>query len=214
MEKGVRKWYTKRLKMNMRTKILIGLCALLLVGGGTLALASNSLPGSMLYGVKLGFLEKIEGVFAGGGKARAEFQLKLADRRLDEAVKSALKGNLDQKAQEQVLLNFNAQMKGIEGYITKLQTDGDIAGIKDIAVKTGQTLALKADILTQANAIIASSTDPEEQEAEGSLDFLLLRVGNTLAAAASIAAGTLVEDEAPTPEIDPSTVDEWGNPIN
>jgi hypothetical protein len=193
------------------TKLVVGgVVAVLLVGGGTVALAQNSLPGDLLYGVKLGVLEKVDSTFAGSGKARAEWHIKMADRRLQEAVDASLEEQFDNDAEAAVLANFNMHMKGIEEYIAAVNAEGNVAATKDITIKLAQVLAQKTEILTQAQGFAKQSENPEVQ---GSVDFLLLRVTDSLAAAAGIAVGTLIEDPAPTPEVDPSTVDEWGRPI-
>lgn len=196
--------------MTSMTKLYIGLAVALALTGGTLAMASQSLPGNPLYGVKLGLLEGIESNFAGEGEARAKFQLKLAERRLDEAARSAAKERFDVDAQQQVLLNFNAQMKGIEEYIATLEAEGKKAEIKDIAVQVGQKLAAKAQILTSTQSQIKTSVNAAAQD---TLDFLMLRVGGTLAAAANIAASTMIEDAPPTGADAPTPTDDYGRPI-
>ena len=194
----------------MKTKILIGLCAVLVLGGGTVALAGKALPGDLLYGMKLGVNERVEGFLAMGSTAQTDWHIEVAERRLIEAGQSALKGKFDTEAQTLVLANFNDHLKGVEEYLIALSAEGRTEEAKEVAVKVGQALARQVESLAYAQGEVKASTDTE---AQGSLDFLFLRVASSLTAAANIALGTLVEDEAPVPEIDPSTVDEWGNPI-
>src|SRR3990167_3128159 len=61
------------------------LIIVLLVGGGTSIAANNSLPGDILYPVKLGMNEKVAGWFDTSAEARAQYQSDLAIRRLEEA---------------------------------------------------------------------------------------------------------------------------------
>jgi hypothetical protein len=58
-------------------------CVLLFAGGLSLS-AEGAVPGDSLYGIKTGVNEKVLGLFATSPEARAEWQLSLADRRLNE----------------------------------------------------------------------------------------------------------------------------------
>jgi hypothetical protein len=67
---------------------------LLLAGGGTVAAASNSLPDSPLYGVKLA-TESVRLAFARSDLAKAELYAQFAGERVDEIIKMAEKGNTE-----------------------------------------------------------------------------------------------------------------------
>jgi hypothetical protein len=170
---------------------------------------ANSLPGGLFYGLKIGPVENIQSQFAGEGRNRAEWHLKKAAQRVEEASRAAPKRSFDTDAQSTVLLNFNAHIQGVEEYINQLQAEEKAAEVKEFAIVVGQTLATKAEFLITAQAEVKTAEDPETQ---GSLDFLTLRVANTVAAAAYIAAGTGLENEAPDTSGVPQT-DEWGNPL-
>ncbi|MDZ4226002.1 MAG: DUF5667 domain-containing protein, partial [Patescibacteria group bacterium] len=168
-----------------------------------------ALPGGLLYGIKLNVNEKVEGALAFSSKARAEWHIKVAERRLIEAGQAALKGKFSTEAQTIVLTNFNEHMKGIDEYITQLNAEGRTAETKEVAIKLGQVLASQAESLAYAQSEVQASADTEVQ---GSLDFLFLRVTNSLVAAANIAASTLLEEPEPDTSDLPPT-DEWGRPI-
>ncbi|MDP4020822.1 MAG: DUF5667 domain-containing protein [Candidatus Adlerbacteria bacterium] len=190
-------------------KILIGLGIAVLLAGGTVVAANKALPGGLLYGIKLNVNEKVEGALIFSNQARVEWHIKVAERRLIEAGQAALKGKFDTEAQAIVLVNFNKHMKGIEEHITKLDAEGRTAETKEVAIKIGQVLATQAESLAYAQGEVQANADIETQ---GSLDFLYLRVTNSLVAAVNIAASTLIEDEAPNTDDLPPT-DEWGRPI-
>lgn len=195
----------------MKQKILIGAGVVVFLCVATFALATHALPGGPLYGVKTGVIEKVEATFAGSqGRDLALWQLKLAERRLEEAAKAAKKGKLTADAHETILASFNDQMKGIEEYIGILQAEGNPADIKDFTVTVGQALAREADVLATTQVELRSAG---KEDRAATLDFLIRRVSNAVVAAATIAASTLVEDSAPVSDVDPSTVDEWGHPI-
>lgn len=62
---------------------LAAVLVLILVGVGTVSASASSLPGDTLYPVKT-TTEKVQGFFTLGSEAKANFNMKLAQRRLDE----------------------------------------------------------------------------------------------------------------------------------
>lgn len=73
----------------------VALVVLLIAGGGTVYAASNSLPDSPLYQVKLA-TEQVRLTFTFSDIGKAELYARFADERIDEIVKMAEKGNLEQ----------------------------------------------------------------------------------------------------------------------
>lgn len=194
-----------------KNKLVIGAGIAIILLIGILVAASQSLPGGLLYGIKLGALERVEGTFAGrSSEAKANRHLVLAERRLAEAAEAAAKERFDTEAQAKVLFEFNNHMKGVEEYIAELNAAGNAEGVKNIAVKTGQVLAEKARVLASTQAEIKTSLNVN---AQSSLDFLMDRVSSSLVAAANIAASTLIENPAPTGEDAPVPTDDYGRPI-
>lgn len=70
---------------------LVAVLVLILIGAGTVTASTGSLPGDTLYPVKTA-TEKVQGFFTFGSEAKANFYMKLAQRRLDE-LKSLVEGN-------------------------------------------------------------------------------------------------------------------------
>ena len=62
---------------------LAAVLVLILIGVGTVSASASSLPGDTLYPVKTA-TEKVQGFFTFGSVAKANFHMKLAQRRLDE----------------------------------------------------------------------------------------------------------------------------------
>lgn len=99
---------------------------LLLVGSGTITASASSLPGDTLYPVKT-VTEKVQEFFTRGNEAKASFNIKLAQRRINE-LESLSDGN---RSIPQSLLNtMNAET--------------------DRAIETlGQQKAVKAELVTR-----------------------------------------------------------------
>jgi hypothetical protein len=72
---------------------LVAVLVVILVGVGTVTASASSLPGDTLYPVKTA-TEKVQGFFTFGSEAKANFYMKLSQRRLDE-LKLLVENNRD-----------------------------------------------------------------------------------------------------------------------
>ena len=72
---------------------LVAVLVIILAGVGTVTASASSLPGDTLYPVKTA-TENVQGFFTFGSEAKANFYMKLAQRRLDE-LKSLVARNRD-----------------------------------------------------------------------------------------------------------------------
>ncbi len=87
---------------------LTAVLVLILVGAGTVTASTSSLPGDTLYPVKTA-TEKVQGFFTFGSEAKANFHMKLAQRRLNE-IKSLVEGN--RSVPQSVLARMDAETDG------------------------------------------------------------------------------------------------------
>src|SRR3989344_1591253 len=94
------------------------------LSGGTAAASSNALPGDALYPVKVNVAEKVSGVFKFSDEGRAEYKLKLAERRLEEAERLATAGRLDAEIKNKLEAKFLEQEEHMRGLISKLEERG------------------------------------------------------------------------------------------
>jgi hypothetical protein len=83
---------------------------LLTAGTGTVAAATNSLPDSPLYPVKLA-TESVQLAFTPSAEGKAELYAKFVDYRVEEIVKMAEKGNVDQI--DRVTERMNSQLLAV-----------------------------------------------------------------------------------------------------
>lgn len=125
-------WY----RFFRSSSYVTGLVVLSLVlGGGVSLAAENALPGETLYSVKTNINEGVQSLLAVSDESRASLQVKFAGRRLEEAEKLAVKGELSdsKKAQIEEALkthtdNFKTQAKKLENskkYTTVVAASSD-----------------------------------------------------------------------------------------
>ncbi len=128
----------------LRRSFAIGALAILLVlsGSGISYAAENSLPGGILYPVKINVLEPIRGALAVSPEAKTQWEVAKVERRLNEAEQMLGKGSFTAEAgtdlSEQIQDHSNAIAQGI----TELKAQDNIAAAA--SVSNGFTAALQA----------------------------------------------------------------------
>lgn len=153
------------------------------LGGGVVLASQESLPGDILFPIKL-FSEEIEKFLARGDFSKAEISLKLTDRRLKEVVKLISFDDLEEN-QEHINKNlerFKMELKEIEGFLLKLDIKGK--GDKEIlklVLKFEGNLARHQEILDeiedvvpdQIKEIIQLAREASEESEEVSFEIVL-----------------------------------------
>ena len=85
--------------MINKNKLAVSLAVVAVVAGtgGTSAFAEKSIPGDLLYGVKVSINEPVAGIFAFSREEKTEWKERLIERRLKEAQKLVSGDNLDEE---------------------------------------------------------------------------------------------------------------------
>lgn len=91
--------------------------------GGTVLAAKSSLPGSLLYPVKI-FNEKIQSLTTFSSEEKAQLEATQTILRLDEAQELMTAGPLDVKLKEEIEANIEIQAQDAIGQINELKKSG------------------------------------------------------------------------------------------
>lgn len=85
--------------MINKNKLAVSLAVVVIVAGtgGASAFAEKSIPGDLLYGVKVSINEPVAGIFAFSKEEKTEWKERLIERRLKEAQKLVSGNSLDEK---------------------------------------------------------------------------------------------------------------------
>lgn len=90
-----------RFLKSPRGKLAVaGFLSVVLVVGGVTVMSLKSLPGDFLYGVKVGDIERVEGVFNRSDKDFARYDVTLLERRLTELQVLHAQSSVSEKARE------------------------------------------------------------------------------------------------------------------
>ncbi|MEX2054152.1 MAG: DUF5667 domain-containing protein [Candidatus Colwellbacteria bacterium] len=131
-------------------KIMPILLALMLTFTGGTALAANgSLPGDLLYPVKVNFNEKVRGVLAFSSEAQANFQSEMAARRLGELQQLAASSDEEFEAtiEESVLARFEIHSENALNQIERLKAEGSLEAAANASSRLEASLEAHEDLI-------------------------------------------------------------------
>lgn len=101
------------------------LSAFILFSGTAVSFAAqNSLPGDLLYGVKVGINERVGRMLAINDVDKANYEITLANRRLEETVALKAKGTLNNEINTKLQNNFNEHTVIAQTEIIKVSGSG------------------------------------------------------------------------------------------
>lgn len=146
-------WYTA-LFTKRTTMPFIAIAAAVLIGGGTSFAAQGSLPGDMLYPVKVHVIENVRSTLALGADAEARLQADLLEERVEEAMELKTQGRLEGELETKVNARVAAQTEAAE----RANDDSDAEVETD--TNTRIRLAIAAfDSLRGGDGALAINTD-------------------------------------------------------
>lgn len=149
------------------------LSLVLMVAGGTQAsLASErSIPGDILYPLKVAVSEPLAFVLTPSTEGRASLAAEFASRRVDEAAALSSVGKLDEETAEDLAMRFDEHVDVLAKETNTLEANGEIA--TSLAVRTDLEQKLSAsveeftaDAVVQESAKVAASMAVEESTAD------------------------------------------------
>lgn len=178
---------TKLRYMHANAIVLI---ALTVTGGGTMALAQNSVPGDTLYPVKIHVNENMRGAFAIGSDAEARLQAELLKERVEEAEELAAAGRLEGEVAATAETNIVSQAEAFQH--AAFSADADVATA--VRADLSATLAASANVFADAATSEAGGTD-DGSSVGNAIDTALGLVA-TGSASGTVEAGSDTDTEA------------------
>ncbi len=148
------------------------LLSVLIIIVGVPSLAERSVPGDVLYPVKVQFNEELRGQFAGTGYEKIAWETERLERRISEARVLAKEGKLTPEIEAGVIAAVNLHKEATEEEIATLRgSDGEAAALAELtlaSVLDVQSAALKANdtgSTTRGMSTVAISTVLDEAQA-------------------------------------------------
>ncbi len=92
---------------HIRPMPVVAALLIVVLSGSTVAASENALPGDILYSIKVHVTEEVRASLAVSPKAKADWALARAERRLEEAATLELAGNLDEVTRAEIDTNLD-----------------------------------------------------------------------------------------------------------
>lgn len=140
----------------------IAVLLIVAVGGTTTYAAQGSLPGGVLYPVKIYVNEPVQEALAVSDKAKVSFHTSVAQERLKEAEALAAEGKLDAQVSSEIEANFNDHVAKADTIATTLEESDPASGV-DARITLDSSLAAHGSILAKIG-----DTSRDEQTKENS----------------------------------------------
>ena len=127
--------------------------------GGTVSFAAeNTVPGDALFTVKVHVNENVRGVVAVTSKAKAEWEVRLVERRLEEVEKLAMVPNVTIEVQQVAEQNLEHYSKRVKNRIEKFEEDEDDEDAMETASNLSEVLNAHEQVLVVMSANVATTT--------------------------------------------------------
>ncbi|MFA5954088.1 MAG: DUF5667 domain-containing protein [Patescibacteria group bacterium] len=167
---------------------------LVLISASTATAAEQSLPGDILYPVKINVTEPARGLLALSTEAQAEWQSLLLERRMNEATELSEQGRLDKNNSVIVSRQITEQVTKTEDASKKLQREDQQTTAVTIQSSAAASLAAQAQVFARIN----SDNTPDENQDDTSRDALILTMRKQAEHVAAAAAKTAAKIEKRT----------------
>jgi len=134
---------------NFRNKKTISAFVIggLLFGSSVSFAAEGTVPGDALFPIKIHVNEAVRGAMMVSPKAKADWEIQLGKRRLEEVEKLAASPILVPQAQHEAQQNLVSYTQHVEDRISKLESDNDGENALDVAASLSNLLDVHEQIL-------------------------------------------------------------------
>ena len=138
----------------------IALIIVLLVSGGASYAAEGALPGGVLYPIKVGINEEVVAALTFNSESKANWNARIAERRLEEAEELAAGGGLSADARAKIEANFDKHAERVQARIVRFETEKNLKAASDIGSNFETSLRAHENIL---NRIAENKTETEAE---------------------------------------------------
>lgn len=131
----------------------IATCLIIIISGREIVYAStDSLPGDALYEVKVNIIEPLHTALTFSGVAKAEYESRLAEKRLIEAETLASENKLDETKQEKINSLLEKHTRKLNKELEKLSADNTSDDVDNISINFQAGMNAHARVLDIINS--------------------------------------------------------------
>lgn len=136
-------------KLSFSSTMAILLLLSVFVGGGVTFGAERALPGDILYPIKVGINEEVRGLISTSDEARANWEIKRTERRLEEAEELAVEGSLDSEVSENIEARFEAHAQRVQERVEKFKNKENFNAAASVSLNFEAALKAHERILSK-----------------------------------------------------------------
>lgn len=186
----------------VRQPLAAALALVFIFSGGISYAAESSLPGDALYAVKTKVNESVKVALATDTEAKAEVQMELAERRIEEAAALAAENRLDSDTQVALASAFEAHAESATKEVETIDTE-DASAAAEITSRFETRLATHEAVLALVSGADATNTLASKIRTAGlAVADIRARAEERIAVSAPIAVATsLAMEAAPAAEM-------------
>lgn len=166
--------------------IIAGTIIAALLGGSVSYAAEGSLPGDLLYPVKISINEEVRSSLTISAESKAELHAELAKRRLEEAEKLAVAGRLTAETRKQIVEGFLTHAEKSESHGERAEEKAEMES--EAGAETGVDIDSNFESILEAHekvlAKIEAKIEAGDPEASEHLEAVLLDVRAQISAVA------------------------------
>jgi len=128
--------------------------------------AQGSLPGDILYSVKVGVTEKVVGALQISTESKAEYETELAIRRIEEAAELSTRGDVSEEAEVQLEDRFVEHAEQAQEHMASVEANGNIKAATNLAVRLEQALEARERLLAKIESKFSERVRREDVSAK------------------------------------------------
>ena len=143
----------------------IAIIIILLLGGSVSAAAESSLPGDVLHPIKLEINEKVRAALALSADGKTQWEIRLAERRLEEAEDLSAKTDVEVKTDvmAKIETNFERHAAKVRDMIAKLEAEGKTELAAQLTSRFEASLGAHEEILERLKVKLQSGDLTREE---------------------------------------------------
>jgi hypothetical protein len=146
--------------------VMAGFVFFIFAGLSTVSAAQGSLPGDLLYPVKLSINENIEMAFASDNADKAALEVRLAERRVEEAQTLAAQGRLDAKAADALAVSFDLHAENAQS-LADASEESEPGISEQVKTKLSATFAVHGAVLKNLGKVSTDNDTKEQSDVFG-----------------------------------------------
>lgn len=193
-------------------RFVFSLILIVLVGSGAASAAEGSLPGSVLYPIKVRVTEPVRAALSFSAQARSNFEIERANRRLSEYAQLVSEEGAEE-ADEELAHSLALHVESAKDAIADLSANGEESDALAAATDLHATLSAHAQVL-EALAGQEEATSSDEHSLELALEAALSEAENIASSSEAALPGASDTEMADAIDVQEKSTEDLANAVS